>query len=205
MKKVRNISEPTNGGRPAIETGIPYIVDARVVGVADLLLHRWNTEAVGIKAAAPKNSKAKRSDDLDSYVYRNDHDEICIPGEYVRQSIINAARFQADPRSPRKSALDLFKAGVTSLTELAGLGTSEWDYEDRRRVQVQRSAITRVRPAMRSGWQADISLMIILPEYIGIEWLHEVATTAGRIIGVGDFRPTYGRYSFERFEVRAAA
>ena len=48
-----------------------------------------------------------------------------------------ALAFRQDPRSPRKSAMDLFKAGAVCLTPLASLHVRDWDYEDRRRVMIQ--------------------------------------------------------------------
>ena len=47
---------------------------------------------------------------------------LCIPTEYFRMALIGAAKFKQDPRSPRKSAMDLFKAGVANLTDLCSLG-----------------------------------------------------------------------------------
>jgi hypothetical protein len=190
----------TNGATNAIAAGAPYIVRVNVVGSADLLFHRWNCDAVEAKAKAAKGSKAKKSDDLDSYVYRNDAGELAIPGEYLRQSLIHAAKFRQDPRSPRKSAMDLFKAGVITLTPLASLGVAEWDYEHKCRVMVQRNGVTRVRPAMKAGWNIDVDLMVNLPEYIAADALHDVLVNAGRLIGVGDFRPTYGRFAIRRFD-----
>jgi hypothetical protein len=193
--------ETTNGGKAAIEYAIPYVAAARIVGVADLLFHRWNVEGVATKARAAKGSKAKKSDDLESYVYRDDAGELAVPGEYLRQAVIHAAKFRQDPRSPRKSAMDLFKAGVVCLTPLASLGAREWDYEDRRRVMIQRNGVTRVRPAMRTGWSVEIQLMVNLPEYIPPEALQDVLVNAGRLIGLADFRPTYGRFAIQQFEI----
>lgn len=191
---------PTNGAAHTIEFSEPYVVAARLVGSADFLFHRWNCEAVEAKGKAAKGSKAKKSDDLESYVYRIDDGGLAIPGEYVRQAIIHAAKFRQDPRSPRKSAMDLFKAGVLALTPLAPLGVSDWDYEHKCRVMVQRNGVTRVRPAMRAGWSIEIELMVNLPEYIPVEALAEVVTNAGRLVGIGDFRPTYGRFMVAKFE-----
>lgn len=191
---------PTNGAMQTIALTEPYIVGITIAGVADLLFHRWNDEAVAEKAKSAKGSKAKKSDNIESYVYRNDDGLLALPGEYVRQAIIHAAKFQQDPRSPRKSAMDLFKAGVVSLTPLASLGAKDWDYEDRRRVVIQRSAITRCRPAMKTGWSATFEFVVQTPEYITPELLHHVLTNAGRLVGVGDFRPTYGRFAVTRFE-----
>lgn len=195
------VNEATNGGKAFIEQGLPYAVNVTLEGASDLLFHRWNCESVDAKSKAAKNSKAKKEDDVESYVWRNGSGELCVPGEYFRQSIIHAAKFKQDPRSPRKSAMDLFKAGVVSLTPLATLGTTDWDYLDTRRVTVQRAGINRTRPAMRQGWSVDIEFQILTPEYIDPVLFQDVLNTAGRLVGVGDFRPTYGRYFITNFEI----
>lgn len=197
--KVVNISEATNGAANIIAASEPAVYSVAITGSADLLFHRWNCEAVDAKSKAAKNSVAKKTDDVESYVYRNDSGELCLPGEYLRQAVIHAAKYRQDPRSPRKSAMDLFKAGVVSLTPLAGLGTDKWDYEDRRRVVIQRNGVNRIRPAMRAGWKANFELMVMLPEYIGEQDLLDAMNMAGRLIGVGDFRPTYGRFGVTNF------
>ncbi len=193
LKPVSNDAEET------VAIGEPYTVSVTIRGSSDLLFHRWSNEAVAEKAAAAKGSRAKKSDNLESYVYRCDNGNIGLPGEYLRQSIIYAAKFRQDPRSPRKSAFDLYKAGVVALTMLADLGVAEPDYIDRRRVLIQRNAITRERPAIREGWEATIDLMVLVPEYIDRTTLLEVVGSAGRLIGVGDFRPTYGRFAVTNF------
>ena len=201
MSKVIEKHEVTNGGEEAIGTGQPYRIAVQLTGTADLLFHRWNAQAVEEKAKAAKNSKAKKTDDIETYVYRNDDGELCIPGEYVRQAIVWAAKFRQDPRSPRKSAMDLYKAGVVPLTILASTGKKDWDYEDTRRVVVQRSGINRTRPALRAGWKAEFEFLVLTPEYIAPMDLHSVMTQAGVLVGIADFRPTYGRFGITSFEV----
>jgi hypothetical protein len=192
----------TNGGGDAIEMSFPYTVAVTIEGVCPVLFHRWNVEAVETKSKAAKGSAAKKSDNTESYLYRNDAGEIALPGEYLRQAIIHAAKFKQDPRSPRKSAMDLFKAAVITLTPLASLHAMEPDYFDRRRVMVQRNGITRTRPAMRDGWRAEVELMVNLPEYVPPVLLRQVIDDAGRLIGVGDFRPTYGRFTVSNWTIQ---
>src|SRR5690348_8788003 len=125
MNTVVRISEPSNGAKEQIKLSEPWIARVEITGSADLLFHRWNNEAVAEKAAARKGSAVKKIDNIESYVYRNADNEICVPGEYLRGAIVGAAKFRQDPRSPRKSAQDLFKAAVISLTPLASLGVTE--------------------------------------------------------------------------------
>lgn len=190
---------PTNDAAVDIEIAAPVIARFTLEGTSAMLFHRWSNEAVAEKAAAAKNSAAKKTDNIESYVYRDNAGELCLPGEYVRMSVILAAKYRQDPRSPRKSAFDLFKAGITSLTELSPLGVKDWDYLDARRVMVQRNGITRQRPAMNQGWRAEFEFMINTPEYISSQLLHAVLTDAGRLVGVGDFRPTFGRFLVKSF------
>ena len=201
MNAVTERFEATNGGDLTIEASQPYRVAVQLTGTADLLFHRWNSQAVDEKAKAAKNSKAKKTDDIESYVYRNDDGELCIPGEYVRQAIVMAAKFRQDPRSPRKSAMDLYKAGVVPLSILASTGRKDWDYEDTRRVVVQRAGINRTRPALKAGWKAEFEFLILTPEYIAPMDLHGVLTQAGVLVGIADFRPTFGRFGITSFEV----
>lgn len=193
--------EARDSARSTIELCQPYIVDVKIVGSADILFHRWNVEGIEEKAKAAKGSKAKKTDDISTYVYRDDNNMICLPGEYLRQAIIHAAKFKQDPRSPRKSAMDLYKAGVVTLTPLASLGKDNWDYEDRRRVVIQRNGVTRVRPAFKAGWECTIRLMVLTPEYIRPDDLLDTLNTAGRLVGVADARPTYGRFQVTSFDV----
>jgi len=195
------LSPVSNDAAASIAFEQPYSIEAEVVGTAPFLFHRWSVEAVKEKEKAAKGSKAKKTDDVESYVYRDGKGMLSIPGEYFRMSIIGAAKFKQDPRSPRKSAVDLFKAGVIVLEEHCPLGVKDWDYIDQRRVQVQRNGITRSRPAMNTGWSVKVSLSCLLPEYISRDLLNEVLQSAGRLIGVGDHRPSYGRFQVTKFEV----
>jgi hypothetical protein len=191
---------PTNDAKKLIEFEEPYCLRAVIQGTADLLFHRWSNESVAEKTNARKGSKAKKTDDVESYVHRNENGNICILGEQFRMAIIATAKFKQDPRSPRKSASDLYKAGIIVLTEYADLGVKDWDYLDARRVVIQRSAITRQRPALKKGWKCEIIIQINLPEYISSEEVYELLVLAGRVNGMGDFRPTYGRFIVTEFE-----
>jgi hypothetical protein len=193
----------TEAANEDIAAGTPYRALVAIRGTADLLFHAWNCEAVEKKANADKGSKEKKTDNVESYVWRDESGHICLPGVYLRGAVVNAAKFRQDPRSPRKSAMDLFKAAVVPLTELApiGQGVADWEYDHRCRVMVQRNGVTRTRPAFKAGWTAELVLMVMLPQYVPPALLHDVIVDAGKFVGVGDFRPTYGRFAVDRFQV----
>jgi len=212
--RFRNIEQRAgvvdNGAAVTIAKDQPYTATVRLRGTADLMFHGWNTNAVAAKEAAAKGSEAKKSDDLESYVYRDATQHICLPGTYLVSALCDTARFRKDPRSPRKSARDLVRAGCTVLTAFCpilgaatGKPVMQWDYLDARREVVQRNAITRTRPCFVKGWEVEVELGIILPEYIAPEWLHELLTYAGRINGIAERRPTFGRFALSKFTVAA--
>jgi hypothetical protein len=97
--------------------------------------------------------------------------------------------------------MDLFKAGLIAMDESMSLGKKKWDFLDTRRVVVQRSGINRSRPGFYEGWEAQGKFGVLLPEYITRERLQEALSVAGRLVGVGDFRPTYGRFAVSQFEI----
>lgn len=195
-RKLEALHPVSNDAAEPISFEEPYIVAVKIEGTAPILFHRWSCEDVAEKSNAKKNSKAKKTDNIESYVYRNDKGEICLPGEYLRLTICNAAKFKQDPRSPRKSAFDLFKAGIVAVDELCPLngGVKDWDYIDQRREQIQRNSITRMRPAFTKGWTAECQFEILVPEYIDPAFFNEVLVMSGKLIGTADRRPSYGRF-----------
>jgi hypothetical protein len=201
LQLTTEVGSPSNDGAFQIEQGVPYTGTFEVVGVAPFLFHRWSVEDVEAKGKAAKGSRGKKEDNLEAYVYRDTDGRLAIPNEYFRMTIINAAKYKQDPRSPRKSAMDLFKAGLANINEYCNLGLKEWQYVDRRRVVIQRNGITRSRPALHVGWKCEVAFEVLLPEYISPELLNETMQSGGRLVGVGDFRPSFGRYQVTRFRV----
>lgn len=190
----------SNDSEGLISDGIPYIARVTVVGTSPLLFHRWSIEGVEDKAGAPKGSKAKKTDDIESYVYRCENGNVGIPGMNLRACIAEAARYKQDPRSPRKSARDLYKAAIVPLTLMADTGKSLYDAVERHRVVVQRNAVTRSRPALFTGWQATFEFSVLAPEYISPAELNKTIQYAGIMCGLCDYRPTYGRFQVVNFE-----
>lgn len=203
MKKI-NEEQVTNAVEGMLNQ--PFSVKVKLQGTQDILFHRWNNEVVEQKANAKKGSQEKKTEDPETYVYRNDDKKICIPGRYIVRSVVEAGRNFQDPRSSRKMAKDLVQAAVMCDEILSpilvnGKPTEEWDYDDRQRVCIMRSAITRTRPAFKKGWEVDFTLISLVPEYITPDFLRKLVDNAGLLIGLGDFRPTYGRFRVTHWEL----
>lgn len=190
--------EPTPQlGSFGLEADRPWTAEFTIKGTSSLVFHRWAVDD-GDGPTAKKGSN--KTDDVDSYVFRCEDGSIGLPGEYVRQAMIFAAKYHKDPRSARAGGTGLFKAGIVSNTEIATLGSEDWDYLDRRRAVIQRQGITRVRPAFLAGWEATFEFTVLLHEYITPQLFMDVLRDAGQYAGVGDMRPSYGRFAVVKFE-----
>lgn len=192
---------PTNGAKKLIKLGLPYNVKFSIQGTADYLYHRWNCEVVEEQQKSKKGSNTRKFDNLETMVYRNNEGFLCVPSSHIRASMISAARYKQDPRSPRKSAMDLYKAGIFPIECLSSLGIKDWDYVDKQRAVIQRASITRSRPAIKSGYIVEFIFTVALSEYISSDDFYEILHMAGKFCGIGDQRPTYGRFKIVNFEV----
>ena len=197
----------SNDAENQITKETPFWANVRLQGTQDILFHRWSSEDVAQKSEAKKGSNEKRTDNLEAYVYRNDKGFICIPGRYITRAITEAGRNFQDPRSKKKMAKDLVQAAVMcdellSPILINGEPVKTWEYEDRQRVCIMRSAITRTRPAFKKGWEVDFSLVSLVPDLVTPDFLRKLVDNAGLLIGLGDFRPTYGRFRVIRWELK---
>lgn len=189
------------GSGGVVEYSQPYSVEVEIEGTEALLMHRYDIEAVEAKGKAKKGSRDKKTDNVESYAYRSENGNLYLPGVAVKECIAESAKFTQDPRSPRKSAYDLFRAGIKIKQEIPFLThTDKWDYEDKRPVVVQMNRVARVRPALREGWRAMFHISILLPEYIEPKFLSEILSRAGMTIGLLDYRPDFGTFRVNRFE-----
>lgn len=205
MKTLTALNGASNGARETIEFVKPYTARIVIEGIAPILFHAWNIDSIAEKAKAAKGSRGKKTDNIETYAYRVSGSDrrLGIPTINFHSTLVEAARYVQDPRSPRKSARDLCKAGIVPGPDVAPFipDTEEWQYVDRRRVTVQRAGVTRERPAMRPGWRIAFDLTITAPEYIDRALLRALIQSAGKLVGLCDFRPTYGRFDLVSFEV----
>src|SRR5690606_41550039 len=107
--KVEGLAQYSNDGASALAE--PYVVEVTLEGTSPILFHRYSVEDVEAKEKAPKNSKAKKVDNVEAYVDRTEDGKIAIPGEDVRPAIIHATKDAQAARRPRMSGMDFLKAG----------------------------------------------------------------------------------------------
>lgn len=183
----------------------PYQVLVRIKGTAALLFHRYSVASVEEKSKAAKGSAIKKTDDVESFLYRCEDGHVGIDGRMIVACIREAGRSVPDPRSPRKSMRDLLTSILIPVDETSPLLplTKVADFISQDRVVVQRAAVTRSRPAMHKGWELEFKLNVAAREYLPPALLRKLLVSAGLFQGLADWRPTYGRFDTIHFEEMA--
>jgi hypothetical protein len=120
----------------------------------------------------------------------------CVPAEAVEASLVSAGR--------SRRAGTLVRAAVivrdSPLLEYAGPTDLDELFEDKRfvhrcGVRVNRATTMRTRPRFNE-WSLTVTLSY-LPTMIEGSTLLDVARLAGNLVGIGDFRPRFGRFHVE--------
>ena len=73
-------------------------------------------------------------------------------------------------------------------------------YLDVRPVIVQRARVVRMRPTFKTGWELSFEIQVNDDE-IQPELLQDILTLAGRTVGIGDYRPKFGRFAVIQYLV----
>lgn len=195
-----------------VESDEPYMLDVTIQGTAKILFSAWHPDIQaeikegrkgGTRGGAPRNADPGKM--LEAAVYRTEDGMIGLPGVNLHRAIQNAAKNRKDPRSPRKSAFELYKVAVIPLTEMMSFGVTDWAFVDSRRTvnQFTRGAQNTERPGLREGWTCASRWQILLPGYITPKDFYGVLSDAGLFSALGAFRPTFGRFQIVNFNVVA--
>lgn len=180
-----------------------------LTGTTPLLMHN-------VQLASPLNPYSKRLKALNSKRNKTDEDRLevarvefegslyfdqelgpYLPGQNVFKSLIEGARLTKSGKKIERGLvlLDVMSPlaykGPRDVNSLWSDGESE--FVDIRPVTVQRQKVDRCRPIFRH-WSTEAEVMID-PKILEFDELVEVSSSAGRMIGVGDYRLVYGRYS----------
>ena len=118
--KLVAVSTPSNDGKHSIDMSVPYAVHLTLQGTSDLLFHRWSCEDVEEKANASKNSAAKKTDNIDAYLWKDEKGKIDI--HRTNDSKLADKAFEALKTA---SLTSLVEANLTSAlcSPVAGLKT----------------------------------------------------------------------------------
>jgi len=180
-----------------------------ITGTAELLMHNArlaNPLDPIAKAMKAVSSKRTKTDDDYEELARLEHlgslycdNEIgpYLPGQNFERCLVDAGKVT---KSGIKVTRGVFVS--TNINPVAYQGPRDpdglWADENFRHmasVKVQQNRVMRCRPVFRQ-WRAEAEGTLDTA-VLSLDELQSIADTAGAMIGIGDYRPRYGRFTAE--------
>lgn len=189
-----------------------YTIDVTVEGTAPLMQHRFPVPELAdmSKGGKRQTGATDYTQEWREYFYADADGNIFQPSTHFEGAMVKAAVNYKIQGKRGKTYKDLFSAAVFVTPEQIPHGvkvpqecTTDGDeplYLDVRPVVVNRARVVRIRPTFKPGWKLDFTIEVI-DDSINAELINDVLTLAGKTVGVGDFRPKFGRFMVTRFQV----
>lgn len=134
--------------------------------------------------------------DFDDDIVRNEKGEVCLPSDELKCSIVAAGRRFKDSQSKRKSMEKTLEEELSVTPGDISFGVKRTSRYKRAAVVQRPSHTIHPRP-MIQDWKLKFELDSgELP--MGV--VREILDRAGRFIGLGNFRPDFGRYKTVSFQ-----
>jgi hypothetical protein len=186
------------------------ILNLRLTGKRALLLHNGQLadplneftkalkEATSVKKKTEDKLAEIRQLEWIGSLYRDEKGRIAVPEDMILGCFIAGAKKFKLGNEAKAGVLcteafhPLKYDGPTDVLELYATGK----FIDVRRCVVQRNAVMRTRPRFNK-WSVDVALMLDT-EIIESKQALQAMDAAGRNIGLGDFRPRFGRFEVQK-------
>jgi len=173
--------------------------DVEIVGTKPMLMH--STRGL----TAPKDARGSRGtpeQEAELCLYKNENDEIIIPGLNILASMKGAASDFKMGGKGKKTFKGYIDSGLEIVPE-DPLLIQDGYILDARPVVIGKARIIRTRPKFKE-WKLVFKLRVIDPLLLDSNRngsiLREILESAGQHKGLGDFRPLFGRFTVTRFE-----
>lgn len=167
-------------------------IKVRVEGTVPLLMHKF-TQADPTSARGKKVYVAE--DEAEKAAYRNSDGKLFAPAAWFKAAMVKSGTDYK--MEGRKTYKEYVKSGV--LINENEIILDQQDYEIHEcAVVVQRSRIIRWRPMIKE-WSCEFTIEII-DDKINPTVLKQILEFAGKLKGVGDNRPEYGRFVVTKYK-----
>ena len=188
-----------------------YAVNTTIKGTAPLMQHRFPMPDLSqMSKGGTKHTGAKDySEEWRDYLYVS-KGMIFQPSSHIEGAMVKAATAFRITGKRGKSYKDLFQANVLvdpieiphniAVPDILDTDADKPLYIDMRPVIVMRARVVRLRPCFKAGWELSFTIDVIDDE-LPFEILADVLTLAGKTVGIGDYRPKFGRFMVTKFEL----
>jgi|SRR5579859_103647 len=178
------------------------VIIVSITGMTPLIMNRFHEEAQAEATSRVHSRKETLSpeDDAKGRLYQNEELGVYMPAEWVRQSVIEAAKRHKIGR--RAATTDI--AAAVYIEPFAMKLEGEWHVDTRPVViPATQGRILRHRP-MFETWSVKGFRLQVETDLVDEKLVRAVLDDSGRFVGVGDFRPTkkgpYGRFRVDSWE-----
>lgn len=182
-------------------------IKVKIQGISPLLQHRYVFVDEKEEDAKRRSGKKDYSGEWKKALYWDDKLGVIQPGVHIEAAMIKAAVSFQIPGKGKKTYKDLFKSAVFVSPDYIphGLKGSPEDLVkkgkitiDRRLVRVNNSGVERLRPLFKD-WALEFTIEVH-DDQISDDTVQQILEHAGRYVGIGDYRPKFGRFSVAKFE-----
>lgn len=199
-----------------------YTITATIRGIAPLLQHKFPLGTLaGLMDGANRKSGSKdySLEWLETMYTSSDGQWLMQPASHIEGALTNAGAQFRVKGSRTKTYRQLMRAyvlvapdeiihcwnGAPLAAPDATLLREPTDavQVNVQRVIVSRSAVARARLQINAGWELSFQIQVN-DEQIRPDVLRTILDEAGHAIGIGDFRPRFGRFEVIRFDAESA-
>jgi hypothetical protein len=181
----------------------------RITGTAPLLMHNGRlSDPIDPATQALAAATSKRKKTIDDYreVSRLEHagglyldPDIgpYLPGENIARALLDAARMNRQGKNVERGLFitsDVNPLAYKGPRDLNGLWADE-NFQHRKSAKVGQQRIVRTRPMFRQ-WSCEAEGAIDT-QILDVHDLRAIIERAGLFIGLGDWRPRFGRFTGE--------
>lgn len=189
-----------------------YSVFVQIEGISPLLQHRFPLpDLANLSKGGKKQTGATDfTQEWRNYFYATREGDIYQPAAHIEGALITAAVNYKIVGKRGKSYKDLFRAAVFVSPDEIRHGvkvpetlTTDADaplYVDMRPVVVNRARVVRLRPAFSPGWKLSFEIQVI-DDQIDPVLVQDILVLAGKTVGIGDYRPRFGRFNVTHFQL----
>jgi len=182
----------------------------RLTGIRPLLMHNARlsdpTDELVREIKVITGNRKKTEADLEQLkwlewfggLYLDEDGKIALPADVALAAVIEGARKRKEGKNAQAGIFEtapffaLKHDGSNDPAELRG----NKRFCDYRSVRNQQNRVMRARPIFRN-WSVEVGFLVN-PEVINPRAVAEAIEIAGERIGLGDYRPRYGRFTVEK-------
>jgi hypothetical protein len=169
-------------------------VKVSIKGIAGLIQNRYPIEDNQENKSAKKTLKNFDAQ-CEKAIYRDEKGKIYQPSTHIEASMISAAtEFTRRGKSTYKQTI---KSAVMVTPDCIYHNIQKYE-KFIVPVVIQRMRVPKARPLFKD-WSLDFELNFD-EEVISLSTIKEILDAAGQKIGIGDWRPKYGRFIVTKFE-----